>query len=110
MHLLVHSSGLFFLQRCPIFKFTHILGERPHPCPDCGKPFRVRSDMKRHRQTHMREQANANNTVGTPASTAVTQVGTQSPSPAPHAQVGWFLFVIAASIMCLHREVFRCIR
>lgn len=35
----------------------------------------------------MREQANANNTVGTPASTAVTQVGTQSPSPAPHAQI-----------------------
>lgn len=30
-------------------------GEKPHPCDVCGKPFRVRSDMKRHMQTHNRE-------------------------------------------------------
>ena len=29
-------------------------GEKPHPCTICGKPFRVRSDMKRHMMTHSR--------------------------------------------------------
>lgn len=31
-------------------------GEKPHPCDVCGKPFRVRSDMKRHRNTHTGER------------------------------------------------------
>ncbi|CAG2063471.1 unnamed protein product, partial [Timema podura] len=31
-------------------------GEKPHPCPVCGKPFRVRSDMKRHLNTHQRDR------------------------------------------------------
>lgn len=52
-------------------------GDRPHPCPDCGKPFRARSDMKRHRQTHQRDGS----------SSAVSQLNTQSPSPASHTQV-----------------------
>lgn len=28
------------------------IGEKPHECSICGKPFRVRSDMKRHQKTH----------------------------------------------------------
>ncbi|KAG7158579.1 Zinc finger and SCAN domain-containing protein 12-like, partial [Homarus americanus] len=63
-------------------------GERPHPCPDCGKPFRVRSDMKRHRQTHMRDAAGSGSGVGTPASGHVNQGGTQSPSPAAQVVPG----------------------
>lgn len=35
-----------------------ILGEKPHPCELCGKRFRVRSDMKRHYQTHNRKRVN----------------------------------------------------
>ena len=31
------------------------LGEKPHPCPVCFKPFRMRSDMKRHMQMHARD-------------------------------------------------------
>lgn len=30
----------------------HVVGEKPHMCEVCGKPFRVRSDMKRHMKTH----------------------------------------------------------
>ena len=30
-------------------------GEKPHPCPVCFKPFRMRSDMKRHMQMHARD-------------------------------------------------------
>lgn len=26
-------------------------------CSECGKPFRVRSDMKRHQRTHVRNQS-----------------------------------------------------
>lgn len=37
---------------CNIF----FLGEKPHPCEVCGKPFRVRSDMKRHLNTHSRRR------------------------------------------------------
>lgn len=33
-----------------------LTGEKPHPCDVCGKPFRVRSDMKRHRNTHTGER------------------------------------------------------
>lgn len=32
-----------------------LLGEKPHPCPVCFKPFRMRSDMKRHMQMHARD-------------------------------------------------------
>ena len=32
-----------------------ISGEKPHPCPVCLKPFRMRSDMKRHMQMHARD-------------------------------------------------------
>lgn len=63
-------------------------GERPHPCPDCGKPFRVRSDMKRHRQTHMRDGTVSTSGVAQAPSTHVTQAATpQSPSPTVTAQV-----------------------
>lgn len=33
-----------------------LTGEKPHPCEVCGKPFRVRSDMKRHLITHSRRR------------------------------------------------------
>lgn len=36
--------------------FKFVLGEKPHPCEICGKPFRVRSDMKRHLNTHTRDR------------------------------------------------------
>lgn len=35
--------------------FFSSLGEKPHPCPVCFKPFRMRSDMKRHMQMHARD-------------------------------------------------------
>lgn len=36
--------------------FVVISGEKPHTCEICGKPFRVRSDMKRHLKTHGRRR------------------------------------------------------
>lgn len=38
-------------------------GEKPHPCTICGKPFRVRSDMKRHMQTHTRGKQERNSST-----------------------------------------------
>lgn len=37
--------------------FFFAIGEKPHSCEVCGKPFRVRSDMKRHLKTHGRRRA-----------------------------------------------------
>lgn len=59
-----------------IFNYLFILiflGEKPHPCEVCGKPFRVRSDMKRHMITHSKEPystyvVKAKKEPGTPSS------------------------------------------
>lgn len=45
----------------------YLLGEKPHSCEVCGKPFRVRSDMKRHLKTHGRKK-----NTGTKTTTQVT--------------------------------------
>lgn len=65
----VHSSSTSILHVCVSYMtfsvfwsllmlllFIYFLGEKPHSCDICGKPFRVRSDMKRHRQTHNKER------------------------------------------------------
>ena len=47
-------------------------GEKPHPCEVCGKPFRVRSDMKRHLNTHNRDRHRGSNGSSVTSSTADT--------------------------------------
>ncbi|NWV77339.1 ZSCA2 protein, partial [Dasyornis broadbenti] len=31
-------------------------GEKPHACPECGKGFGVRSNLAKHRRTHLGEK------------------------------------------------------
>lgn len=56
-----------------IIFFSVITGEKPHPCEVCGKPFRVRSDMKRHLNTHSRRRNNRPSSI-IEASTTVIEV------------------------------------
>lgn len=49
-----------------------MVGEKPHSCELCGKPFRVRSDMKRHLKTHGRKKPTPNKSNTQAASSYAT--------------------------------------
>lgn len=83
----------FFFHLKFIFSFSSFLGERPFPCTECGKPFRVRSDMKRHLNTHYKHRnANTSNvedcsSQNIPSSSVVDQSSGVTKSVASTASV-----------------------
>lgn len=51
-----YNQEIFYFCRSFEVNFHYAFpGEKPHPCPVCFKPFRMRSDMKRHMQMHARD-------------------------------------------------------
>lgn len=56
------------------------VGEKPHQCEVCGKPFRVRSDMRRHERTHTKRGLSGKSSRVTPKTITKDVIKTETGS------------------------------